>query len=126
MGVLLKINDVDIRDPTSYEWQFMDVSSEDSGMSEDYKNIKDIQKSFRKLVCSWTNLSFSDASAILKAIRPPLNSKNPYIKLWYLDAEAGAWIEKWFTCGDRSLPLEMNAKNRWDSLSVNFIERDGE
>lgn len=125
-GRLMKINGIAVKDPNSYTWEMYDVSSAESGMTEDYVNKKDIQKTFRKLVCVWEQISFADASQLLKAIRLPSNPKEANMPIWFLDAEEGDWTTKIFTCGDRSMPLEMNNLNRWEQITVNFIEKDGE
>lgn len=119
---ILKIDGVEIKDPSSFEWGFSDASSEESGRSVNTgKMNKDIIASKRKLTCSWLNPSKEDTKIILQLV-----CGKPYMMVTYPDALSGNDNEtREFTVGDRTAPMKMwtVGKKMYSSLSFNFIER---
>lgn len=119
---MMKIDGIAIKDPSTFDWGFIDASSEESGRStNDAKMNKDIIASKRKLSCSWVNPSKDEVKAILQLV-----SGKPYYMVTYPDALSGNDNEtREFTVGDRSAPMKIWTvdNKRYSSLAFNFIER---
>lgn len=112
---------VDVRAPDSLTWGLQDVSSSDSGRTNDtnatmHKN-RVTQK--RKLALSWKNPDGATTAAILQAFNPE------YVYVRYLDAMANAYQTRLFYVGDRSAPLKQILVGgvTYTTLSFDIIER---
>lgn len=118
---MLKIDGVAVKSPSTFTYELMDLSSEESGRNiNDGKNNKDIIATKRKLGCGWNNPSREEVSHILKLV-----TGKPYIDVTFEDALSGKMETGEFTIGDRSAPMKMWTVNnkRYSTLSFNFIER---
>lgn len=113
-------------EPDDYHWGINDVSSPDSGRTQDANCT--MQKSRlaqkRKLSLKWTNPSLADVSAILKMTNPV------YFYVRYLDAMEGGFVTKQFYSGDKSAPYRIISipdpqgnKTTVSTLSFDIIER---
>lgn len=105
--------------PTKTGWGFQDVSSPDSGRTLSGLMSKVVVATKRKLSCSWTMLSDSEASALLKAVKV-----HTYVSLNYPDAFEGKNVTKTFYTGDATAELIIIDNNtcHWD-VSFDFIEQ---
>jgi hypothetical protein len=121
---LLKIDGVDIKDPSSMNWGISDLSSDESGRSaNDGKMTKDVVAQKIKLDLAWNNPTASEVSAILKSVS--YKTKGSYFNVTYHDAEENAMLTKEFYVGDRSAPMKYKNVNGtvYSTLSFNIIER---
>lgn len=118
----MKIDGVEIKTPSSFDWGFSDMSSDETGRNtNDGLMNKDIIASKRKLSCSWNGPTKEEVKTILQLV-----CGKPYIKVTYPDALSGNDNEtREFTVGDRSAPMKSWIVNNktYSSLSFNFIER---
>lgn len=115
----MKINNLDIKDPSAFEWGLNDISSSESGRTEDTTMHKNRIGQKRKLSVSWANPTPQEASAILQAVNPE------YVQIMYPDAMSGVNETRVFYVGDRTAPMRAWTANykRYTSLSFDFIER---
>lgn len=113
---LIQINGVDIKDPSSYEYQRYDLDAEDgTGRNQKGDMCRDRQAIKVKLVCSWPALTKSEMRALLQAV------KDTFFSVTYLDAYTGDYTTKTMYVGDRSAPLWY--KDYWQGLTMDFIEK---
>lgn len=124
-GTLLKINGVDVRDPSEFQWDLYDLSSEEvAGRSESGYGSKDIVAQKRKLNCKWAYLSFDDASDLLKAsVGGNPSNPNPYISVQYFDLMTKAWRTMEAMVGDRTVPIYNSVLEVVENVAFNIIER---
>ncbi len=116
---ILKINGVDMPDPSSFSVSIMDIDDETTTRNAQGDLTRDRIATKRKLNCEWPPLTMSESSKLLKAVR------NVFFQVEYPDPMEGARITKIFYVGDRSTPM-LRVKNGvvlWEGLSMNFIER---
>ena len=109
-------------DPSALQYGYMDISSADAGRTLASGNpmIKMRTSRKRKLNITWTLITFSQASAILRAFNPE------YFYVEYYDIEDDEWQVRKFYAGDRTAPVQwMNVPGREDrvsTLSFDIIE----
>lgn len=118
---MLEFNGVAVKSPSVFQWDIMDLSSEESGRStnDGYMN-KDIVAIKRKLHCTWNNPNKDEVSHILQLV-----TGKPYIRVKYPDSLSGKMETREFTVGDRTTPMKIWTINnkRYSALSFNLIER---
>ena len=107
--------------PDDWGWGLQDVSSSDSGRTQDanatmYKN-RVAQK--RKLAPIWKNRSADAVSQILRAFNPE------YVYVLYHDAMSNAYEVREFYTGDKNATMRKFEIGgiTYSSLSFNIIER---
>lgn len=118
---ILVINGTPIKDPSSFQYGFVDESSEESGRAtNDGKAHKDIVASKRKLSCEWHNPTKEEVSTILQLV-----SASAFMNVTYPDALSGNTETRVFYVGDRDAPMKMwtALDKRYSKLSFNFIEQ---
>ena len=118
---VLKINDVDIKDPQTMTWDIYDLDSENgAGRNQQGKMFRDRVAIKRKLTCTWGPLDSSEMSTLLSAMT------STEFSIEYPDALTGARRTMTAYVGDRSVPCYMynpdKGKWLWQGLSANFIE----
>lgn len=122
---LNNLEDIPI-EPDKYEWGLNDISSSDTGRTQDagctMQKNRLAQK--RKISLAWNNPSIKDASKILKMTNPV------YFYVRYLDVMEGRFITKQFYSGDKSSPFRQIAlvdpygnRTTVSTLSFDIIER---
>lgn len=116
---ILTIDGVAVHDPSSFQVDIMDLSSEETGRLLNGNANKDIVAIKRKLNCSWNVLTWSQCSHLLKQVK-----NKPSFTVVYPDPEDGIYVSKRFYVGDRTAPAIMlaNGKEYWNGVSFNFIE----
>lgn len=118
---MLAINGTPIKDPSSFQWDYVDESSEESGRAtNDGKAHKDIVASKRKLSCVWNNPTKEEVATILRLV-----SSSAFMNVTYPDSLSGNTETRTFYVGDRSTPMKIwtVGNKRYSSLSFNFIEQ---
>lgn len=103
--------------PSSYTYKLEDISSADSGRTEDTMMYKMRVGQLVGLELSWQNIPTEIASSILRAFNPE------YITVEYLDAKQGGYRTSVFYVGNRSAPMYNGTLGLWSNLSFNLIER---
>lgn len=106
-----------IKCPSSYLYKLEDVSASDAGRTEDAKMHKKRVGQVVGLELSWSNITTSEVSALLKAFNPE------YIMVCYLDAKEGGYVTSEFYVGNRSAPLYNSKLGLWSELSFDIIKR---
>lgn len=122
---LNNLEDIPI-EPDKYEWGLNDISSSDTGRTQDagctMQKNRLAQK--RKISLGWTNPSIKNVSKILKMTNPV------YFYVRYLDPMEGRLTTKQFYSGDKSSPFRQIAlvdpegnRTTLSTLSFDIIER---
>lgn len=116
---ILKINGVDMPDPSSFSVSIMDLDSEESRRNILGKLNRDRVAVKRKLNCEWGPLTMSQISTLLNAV------KDEFFQVTYPDPFVGGEATKTFYVGDRQMPMysKVNGQILWEGLKMNFIER---
>jgi hypothetical protein len=111
---LLKVNGVDIADPSSLQVDIMDL---DGTTNRNAKGdlVRDRIAVKRKISLEWPALTPTQISTLLKAVQ------NVFFTCTYPDPVEGIDQTKTFYVGDRSAPLYK--KGLWESLKMDFIEK---
>lgn len=120
-----KLEDIPI-EPDEMTWGLNDISSADSGRTQDANCTmqKNRLSQKRKLSLTWKNPSIANASKILKMTNPV------FFYVRYLDVMTGSFITKEFYSGDKSAPFRQIAivdpqgnRTTMSTLSFDIIER---
>ena len=117
--VLIRVDGVDMPNPSRLNWSLQDVSIGDSGRDDTGYMFKGRVCQKRKLELEWSAVSPSVASTILQAFNPE------YINVRYFDPMANAWQIKNFYVGDRSAPVKIWSVNQkiFETVKFDIIER---
>jgi hypothetical protein len=117
--VLIRVDGVDMPNPSKMKWGLQDVSIGDSGRDDTGYMYKGRVTQKRKLELEWTAVSPSVASTILQAFNPE------YINVRYFDPMENSWQIKNFYVGDRSGNVKIWSVNQkiYESISFDIIER---
>lgn len=117
--VLIRVDGVDMPNPSKLKWGLQDVSIGDSGRDDSGYMYKGRVTQKVKIELEWSAVSPSVASTILQAFNPE------YINVRYFDPMANAWQIKNFYVGDRSAPVKIWSTNQkiYESISFDIIER---
>lgn len=113
---MIKINGVAIATPSSFQVTISDIDGETS-RNANGDLIRDRIAVKRKLELQWNHLSTSAISTILQAVQ------NVFFNVEYPDPMTGTLTTKNFYVGDRNAPMYNYTLDRWESLSMSFIER---
>ena len=116
---LLRVDGVDMPEPSKLQWSLQDVSVGDSGRDDSGKMYKGRITQKVKLEIAWNAVSPSAAATILNAFNPE------YINVRYFDPIANAYQIKNFYAGDRIVPFKIFTSNQkmYETLSFDIIER---
>ena len=116
---LLRVDGVDMPEPSRLQWSLQDVSVGDSGRDDSGKMYKGRITQKVKLEIAWNAVSPSSASTILNAFNPE------YINVRYFDPKANAYQVKNFYVGDRAVPFKIftSKQKMYETLSFDIIER---
>lgn len=117
--VLIRVDGVDMPNPSKLQWGLQDVSIGDSGRDDTGYMYKARVTQKVKIELEWSAVSPSVASTILQAFNPE------YINVRYFDPMANAWQIKNFYVGDRSAPVKIWSVNQkiYETVSFDIIER---
>lgn len=120
---LLNVDGINLPDPQTFQMDFSDLSSAESGEDSTGYTEKDVLRIKRKLNCTWGPLSFTVASRLLQAV-----IKGAHLSVRYPDVLSGRYETREFYVGDRSAPyLVVNDRHKYVSgISFNFIEHGGD
>jgi hypothetical protein len=113
------VDGVAVKSPSVYKWKLEDLSASDAGRTEDTVMDKKRIGQLVGIELQWNKVSIADASTILKLFNPE------YIKVEYLDAMQGTYVERRFYVGERSVPLYNGELGLWDNITFNLIGRSG-
>lgn len=117
--VLIRVNGVDMPNPSKLQWGLQDVSIGDSGRDDTGYMYKGRVTQKRKLELEWSAVSPSVASTILTAFNPE------YINVRYFDPMTNSWQIKNFYVGDRTGNVKIWTTDAkiYETISFNIIER---
>lgn len=117
--VLIRVDGVDMPNPSKLNWSLQDVSAGESGRDDAGYMFKSRVTQKRKIELEWSAVSPSDASKILKAFNPE------YVNVRYFDPMENSWLIKNFYVGDRSVPVKIWSVNQkiFETVSFDIIER---
>lgn len=114
---LIKINGISLPTPTDFQVGVFDISRAERNangtMIIERVNVK------RKLFLTYSYVTESDASLILKYVAPT------FYNVTYLDPQDRAMKSGSFYCGDRNIGMidYIDGNPRYKDLSFNLIER---
>lgn len=103
--------------PSKYQWDLQDVSNSEAGRTEDGKMWKNRIGQCRKISLEWSYTDWATTSYILKLFQ------KQYLKVKFLDALVGDYIEREMYVGDRTVPMYNCNLGLWEKISFNLIER---
>ena len=117
--VLIRVDGVDMPNPSSLNWSLQDVSIGDSGRDDTGYMYKGRITQKRKLEIEWKAVTPSEASTILSAFNPE------YINVRYFDPLLNSWQIKNFYAGDRACNVKIWTVDSklYETLKFNIIER---
>ena len=117
--VLLRVDGVDMPNPSKMQWGLQDVSIGDSGRDDSGYMFKGRVTQKVKLEVSWNAVTPAVASQILNAFNPE------YINVRYFDPKENAWQIKNFYVGDRSGNVKIwTVKSKiYETIKLDIIER---
>lgn len=117
--VLIRVDGVDMPNPSKLQWGLQDVSIGDSGRDDTGYMYKGRLTQKRKIELEWSAVTPGVASTILSAFNPE------YINVRYFDPLANAWQIKNFYVGDRSGSVKIWTTDAkiYETISFNIIER---
>jgi len=114
-----KIDGITIPNPTTYEYNIEDLSSEETGRTLDGIMHKDVVSTKDTYNCSWRVLSWEDAATLLNAV-----DGKTKVRFTHADPRVpGQWITDWFYIGARqggALDLSDDKRN-WKGINFTFI-----
>ena len=67
---MIWVDGTEIKTPSSFSWGLQDVSSSESGRTQDSLMHKDRVAQKRKISLAWNNMTPKEAAAILQAFDP--------------------------------------------------------
>jgi hypothetical protein len=102
--------------PSKYDWSINDVSSAETGRTEDGKMQKIRVARKRKLELEWQNRSMDIINTVLAAFSPN------YVEVNFLDPLENGYTTKTFYSGDQAAPSYNVRLNIW-TLRFNIIEQ---
>lgn len=118
--IMITVDDVAIKCPSSYQYGLQDISSPDAGRSQDTIMHKERVGQKVKLELGWKGLTWSETSEIMQAFNPE------YIWVRYPDMLTGQYEVKQFYTGDKEAPvkcwLDDDGHKIIETLSFNIIE----
>lgn len=117
--VLIRVDGVDMPNPSSLEFAEQDVSIGESGRDDTGYMFKGRVTTKIKLNLEWSAISPSVASTILQAFYPE------YVDVRFFNARTNAWEIKTFYTGDRTAKTKIWTDNSkiYETISFNIIER---
>ncbi len=117
--VLIRVDGVDMPNPSKMQWSLQDVSLGESGRDDKGYMYKSRVAQKVKIELSWNAVSPDVASTILSAFNPE------YINVRYFDPKANAYLIKNFYVGDRAAPTKIWTSNNkiYETVSFDIIER---
>ena len=116
---MIWVDGTEIKTPSSFSWGLQDVSSSESGRTQDSLMHKDRVAQKRKISLAWNNPTDKETAEILKAFNPE------YIDVTYPDAMSGTNETRTFYVRDRTAPMKMWTVNKkiYSQISFNIVER---
>lgn len=117
--VLIRVDGVDMPNPSKLNWSLQDVSIGESGRDDTGYMYKGRITQKRKIELEWSAVTPSVASTILSAFNPE------YVDVRYFDAKDNAWQIRNFYVGDRSAPVKIwTVKSKiYETIKLDIIER---
>ena len=117
--VLIKVDGVDMPNPSKMSWSLQDVSIGDSGRDDTGYMYKGKVTEKIKLQLAWSAVSPAKASTILQAFKPE------YFYIRYFDPELNNYRIMEAYTGDKSAPVKIWSDDQqiYESLSFDVIER---
>ena len=117
--VLIRVDGVDMPNPSKLNWSLQDVSIGESGRDDVGYMYKARICQKRKLELEWSAVTPSVASTILTAYNPE------YINVRYFDPLENAWQIKNFYVGDRAGNVKIwTVKSKlYETIKFDIIER---
>ena len=117
--VLIRVDGVDMPNPSKLSWGLQDVSIGESGRDDTGYMYKGRICQKRKLELEWSAVSPDDASTILNAFNPE------YVNVRFYDALENNWKIINAYVGDRTAPVKIwTVKSKiYETIKLDVIER---
>ena len=103
---------------SAYKWNLYDVSSEDSGNTQNGQMQKMMLGQKTKLELEFQNISLANCSALLQLFN------NEYTEIEYFDLYTNGYKTEVFYTGDRAAPLYNFKLGIVEKLTFNLIGRN--
>lgn len=116
----LKINNINIPCPSSFEVTVQDFQSDDTGRSADGTMMIDVIATKRQINMGWNYLEAN----MIHSLMSIFNGSDSY-SVHYPDVEMGKWVTKQFYVGDRQYNIKRVKENGeivYDGISVTLVE----
>lgn len=116
---MLEVDGSAVPDPSVFEWGLQDISSSDSGRTEDTLMHKNRVGQKRKIKVTWNNPTPEKAAQILTAFNPE------YVSVKYPDAMSNSNETRTFYVGDRTAAMRAwtTSYKRYTQVIFDLIER---
>ena len=118
--IMITVDDVAIKCPSSYQYGLQDISSPDAGRDQGTTMHKERVGQKVKLELGWNGLTWSETSEIMRAFNPE------YITIRYPDMLTGQYETKLFYTGDKEAPVKCwfgdDGHKIIETLTFNVIE----
>ncbi|MDY2627017.1 MAG: hypothetical protein SOW08_01680 [Lachnospiraceae bacterium] len=118
-GTMLKVDGKRVKDPSTMTWGLKDVTSGDTGYTEDGIYHKTAIATKRKLSLGWNFPTPEETAAILQAFNPV------YVDVTYYDAMSGQEETRTFWSDGKNAPVKMwtAGKKLYTSITINLEEQ---
>ncbi len=105
--------------PSVFEWGLQDISSAESGRTDDTLMHKNRVGQKRKITLGWAAKDWKETSKILTAFNPE------YVEVEYPDMMSGKYETRTFYVGDRTSNVKCwwIGNQRMENISFDIIER---
>ena len=116
---LVKVNGVDIKDPSAITYGEQDISSPDAGRGADLKMYKGLKGRKVTYALEWWAPTPAETAAILQAF----DAEYFNATLW--DAKQGKDVTREYYVGDRTAPVQIwtSGNKRYSKVSLTIVER---
>ena len=120
----IKLNNIDVAQPTKFDYNFATTFTEDSGRPQGGKAKLTPLFTVESFDVEFKNLTPQEATIILNIIIP--KPTTPFFDMYYYSPYAGEWHTKKFYVGDGSLVLRSlkQGNEGIDYIAASFVGRD--
>lgn len=118
---LIRINGVDMPEPTAYDFEFSDLDTEKTGRDLNFKLVRARKRSrVYSVSVAWENIGIDKLKKIVTATDPV------FFQVRLFDMVSGQFVEKTMYAGNRTVKTSLVKPDLSDaigSISFNLIEQ---
>lgn len=118
-NTMIRVNGSRVLTPSTFDFSINDISTADSGRTQNGQMHKTRVARKRKIALSWNNVTPDEAHSILAAFR------DVYFRVNYFDPDSNQTETREFYAGDMSAPIKQWSVNNkiYSQVSFDIIER---